>query len=227
LPHTSNRFETETTIASGDEGMSDNWYPQKLVVGDQGTPATYEFMQTVYRKGRHFSYAEFGFYEASTAVNICRIFENATLHLFDYEDKVVRAKARLSTYAGRVHYYGSTQKYNDSYNWNLMKLIEENTNNPIFDYCFLDGAHTVAIDALNYFLCDKLLRVGGFMDFDDYGWRLRGSSLDPVKIPAINEQYTAEQIDSFQVKMIVDTLVRPDPRYREVLKNKVFQKISN
>jgi hypothetical protein len=43
-------------------------------------------------------------------------------------------------------------------------------------------------------------------------------------VPEIAEQYTDEQIDAFQVKMIVDLLVRPDPRYAEVVPNKVFRK---
>jgi hypothetical protein len=64
------------------------------------------------------------------------------------------------------------------------------------------------------------------MDFDDYTWRLRGSSLDPVKVPAIAAQYTDEQIDAQQVKMIVDHLVRPDRRYEAVLRNKVFRKVA-
>ena len=97
---------------------------------------------------------------------------------------------------------------------------------PIFDYCFLDGAHTVAVDALTYLLCDKMLRVGGYIDFDDYNWRLRGSSLDPSRIPEIGDQYTEEQIDAFQVKMIIDALVRRDARYKEVVKDKIFQKIA-
>ena len=63
------------------------------------------------------------------------------------------------------------------------------------------------------------------MDFDDYNWRLRGSSLDPKNIPEIAHQYSDEQIDSFQVKMIVETLVRPRSDYREVVENKIFQKL--
>ena len=51
-------------------------------------------------------------------------------------------------------------------------------------------------------------------------------SLDPLKVPAIALQYTDEQIDARQVTMIVDQLVRRDPRYREVVANKVFQKLS-
>lgn len=77
-------------------------------------------------------------------------------------------------------------KFNDSYNWNLIKLFKSSGFQPIFDYCFLDGAHTFAIDALSFFLVDKLLKVGGYVDFDDYGWRLRNSSLDPEKIPEIS-----------------------------------------
>ena len=59
------------------------------------------------------------------------------------------------------------------------------------------------------------------MDFDDYNWTLRGSSLDPTKVPQIAEQYTDEQIDSCQVQMIVDELVRRDGRYRQVFKDKI------
>ena len=125
-----------------------------------------------------------------------------------------------------MHVYGNSQRFNDSYNWALMQLIAAQRGRPLFDYCFLDGAHTVAVDALNFFLADRLLHVGGWMDFDDYTWRLRGSSLDPDKVPAIAAQYTDEQIDAQQVKMIVDHLVRPDRRYEEVLRNKVFRKLA-
>lgn len=207
--------------------MSIAWYPEKARVGPQGTPETYRFMEKVYHREKFFSYAEFGFYKADTARNVCERFPNCSLHLFDYFDNINNAQNKLKIFENKIYYYGNTQKYNDSYNWNLIKLIERNNNEPIFDYCFLDGAHTFAIDALNYLLCDRLIRVGGYIDFDDYSWKLRGSSLDPLKVPAIAEQYTNEQIDSKQVALIVDNLVRPDKRYREIVENKIFQKISN
>jgi hypothetical protein len=206
--------------------MDEQWYPKIVLVGPEGTASTYNFMKTVFGKEQHFSYAEFGVYLADTAKNVCKIFPNATLHLFDFHNSIANAKDKLDEFENKIYYYGNTQKYNDSYNWSLMKLIRDNNGHALFDYCFLDGAHTIAIDALNFFLCDRLLRVGGYMDFDDYPWRLRGSSLDPTKIPAIAEQYTDEQIDAFQVKMIVDELVRRDVRYKEVVKDKVFQKMA-
>ena len=106
-----------------------------------------------------------------------------------------------------------------------MKLLESNKE-PIFDYCFLDGAHTFAVDALNFFLCDKLTRVGGYLDFDDYSWTLRDSSLDPTRVPIIGEQYTDEQIDSCQVAKIVDLLVERDNRYIEIVPKKIYQKVN-
>lgn len=200
------------------------WYPEKLKVGTSGTPPTYQFMSTVFNENEQFHYAEFGIYKGETALKVHELFPKCEIHLFDYENILTEFKTRVSKGANRFHYYGNTQKYHDSYNWALMKLEEANPNKQIFDYCFLDGAHTVAIDTLNFLLVDRLLRTGGYVDFDDYGWKLRGSSLDPKLVPEIAEQYTDEQIDTRQVKMIVETLVRPDNRYLELVPNKIFRK---
>ena len=201
------------------------WYPETLRVAEGGTARTYQFMTTVFQPDQAFTYAEFGIWKADTAANVCRLFPNAVLHLFDFEVNIRAAQDKLAAFPNRIHYYGNSQCYNDSYNWALGKLLSKGDAAPIFDYCFLDGAHTYAIDALNYFLCDRLLNVGGYMDFDDYNWKLRGSSLDPAKVPEILLQYTVEQIDTRQVKMIVDGLVKTDPRYVERIANKVYQKL--
>ncbi|PWB88798.1 hypothetical protein C5688_18920 [Methylocystis sp. MitZ-2018] len=211
----------------GGSQMMQDWYPKSVSVGPEGVPATYEFLKSAFTGQQHFCYSEFGIYRADTAENVCKLFKNATLYLFDFEHNVEHARQKLSKYDNKINYYSNTQKYNDSYNWSLMKLIGDQNGASLFDYCFLDGAHTVAVDALNFFLCDRLLRVGGYMDFDDYNWRLRGSSLDPQKVPQISEQYTNEQIESYQVKMIVDLLVKPNSRYKEVVPQKIYQKIAD
>lgn len=205
---------------------TENWYPKSLAVGPNGNPATVNILRQIFLPKQHFSYAEFGIYKADTARQVCENFPNANLYLFDYESAIVAAKTKLSTFPNHIFYYGNTQKYNDSYNWNLGKLYMECNAKPIFDYCFLDGAHTFAIDALNFFLCDKLTRINGFIDFDDYDWTLRNSSLDPLKVPEISQQYTDEQISTKQVKFIVDALVKTDKKYRQVIENKVYQKIA-
>jgi hypothetical protein len=206
--------------------LNTNWYPEKILVGPEGTPGTYEFMENIFHRQRLFSYAELGIYKGDTARNVCERFPNCTLHLFDYHERVLDAQLKLSEFKNRIYYYGNSQRYNDSYNWNLVQLLKNNQGEPIFDYCFFDGAHTFAVDALSFFLCDRLMRIGGYLDFDDYSWSLRGSSLDPSKVPQIAEQYTEEQIDSKQVALIVDQLIKPDVRYKEIVKDKIFQKIS-
>jgi hypothetical protein len=213
-------------VFSKERAMSGpKWYPETLRVTEDGTVRTYRFMETVFQPHQAFSYAEFGIWKADTAANVCRLFPNATLHLFDFEENIRAAREKLSVFPNQITYYANSQRYNDSYNWALGKLVLKGKATPIFDYCFLDGAHTFAVDALNHFLCDRLLRVGGFMDFDDYNWKLRGSSLDPALVPEILLQYTEEQIDKRQVKMIVDGLVKTDPRYVERIPNKVYQKL--
>lgn len=203
-----------------------HWYPETVRVGPEGTPGTYRFMETCFLPQQHFVYAELGIYLGDTARNVCQRFPNAVLHLFDFTSALEKARQTLSGHGNKIYWYENSQRFCDSYNWPLMKLLEQGNGAPIFDYCFLDGAHTVAVDALSFFLCDRLLRVGGYLDFDDYGWRLRGSSLDPTKVPEIAHQYTDEQIDSYQVKMIVDLLVKPDKRYQEVVPNKVYRKVA-
>lgn len=200
----------------------EEWYPTKLKVASDGTPETIRFMKRALAPDASIRYAEFGIYEAATAEAVAEAFPNAKIYLFDFESAVSKARVRLQRFGSRVRYFGNSQKYCDSYNWSLARLME--MENVAFDYCFLDGAHTFAVDALTYYLCDSILPVGGHLDFDDYDWRLKGSSLDPKRLPVIAEQYTDEQVQAFQVRMIVDGLVRKSGRYDEVMHNKVFRK---
>lgn len=172
--------------------------------------------------------AELGIYEGHTSLEFAKFLNgDGEIHLFDYKDRV-RSVANTLEIAGfqNVRTFGSSYKLLDSYNWNLAKLLEQNTG-PIYDYVFLDGAHTWAVDALTTFLVDRLLKVGGYLDFDDYDWTLGASpSLNPKVFPLTGKLYTDEQIKAKQVKMIVDLIIRQDPRYREVVPNKIFQKMA-
>ena len=61
-----------------------------------------------------------------------------------------------------------------SYNWELMKIIERQTSQgvcqPIFDFCFIDGAHSWEVDGLAFLLVEKLLKPSGWILFDDLDW---------------------------------------------------------
>lgn len=171
--------------------------------------------------------AEFGILDGGTSLEIARILSSrgGTLHIFDFEHNVEMAVDRLRN-AGLTNVvgYGSSNKLLDSYNWPLSKLIEQHAT-PIFDYAFIDGAHTWCVDALTFFLVDRLLKVGGYVDFDDYNWSLSSSStLAPKKFPLTAELFTDEQVEDKQVKRIVDLLVKRDVRYSEIHKDKIYRK---
>ena len=105
-----------------------------------------------------------------------------------------------------------------------MRLVRDNEG-PLFDYVFLDGAHSWAADALAFVLIDRLLEVGGFIDLDDYAWSFaRSMTQNPMVRPAIRELYTDEQIETPQVALVVDLLIRRDGRYEEVVADKIFRK---
>jgi predicted O-methyltransferase YrrM len=171
-------------------------------------------------------YAEIGIYEGDTALAVGRALAgDGELHLFDFEDRVDAAMRRLAEAGvGNAVAHPNSRRLLDSYNWSLMMLLAEHEG-PIFDYVFIDGAHTWAFDALAFLLVDRLLAPGGYVDFDDYHWTLAASpSMSPEAFPPTRRHYTDEQIREPQVALVVDLLVRPDDRYEEVVESKIFRK---
>jgi predicted O-methyltransferase YrrM len=171
-------------------------------------------------------YGEVGVYRGDTAMGVAEhLAGRGEIHLFDFEDRVGPAARRLRD-AGHenVVVHPNSRRLLDSYNWSLMKMLAEH-DGPVFDYVFIDGAHTWGLDALAFLLVDRLLRTGGYVDFDDYSWSLRGSpSMNPDAFPEVEQLYTAAQIEERQIALVVDLLVRRDPRYTEVVPNKAFRK---
>nr|WP_294500896.1 class I SAM-dependent methyltransferase [uncultured Rhodopila sp.] len=218
----------------------DRWYPDKIFASsvDDYLPRLPEASFTtplIAGLGRLFSgvdrdllkFAEFGVWKGGTSGQLAKFLNNkGELHLFDYHDTVAELVDKLAR-AGfsNVTAWPSSYRYLDSYNWSL-RVILESHRDLRFDYIYLDGAHTWAIDALTFLLCDLLLNVGGYINFDDYHWRLRGSSLDPARVPLTAQLYPETQIDDFQVKAIVELLVRRSGNYREIAKDRLFQKIA-
>ena len=218
----------------------ERWYPDRIVAGNiddylSCLPDPAYDSSLIQILGQLFPdhdrsrlvFAEFGVWKGATTGQLARFLNNqGQLHLFDYSDTVTDLKRKLQK-AGfsNVIGWGNSYRYLNSYNWSLRYILERHSDLR-FDYIFLDGAHTWAIDALTFLLCDQLLNVGGYIDFDDYGWRLRGSSLDPSRVTDTAELYTDAQIDDFQVRAIVELLVRRRGNYREIIKNRLFEKIA-
>jgi glycosyltransferase involved in cell wall biosynthesis/predicted O-methyltransferase YrrM len=217
LPHVQ-----EVPAMDPQAGLSDRFrYPSQLKVPCPNL-GTVEFLASTSSR----IIAEVGVYKGLTSRKIAEHLNGeGELHLFDFADLVdpVVAELQAAGYSNVVG-HGNSRKVLDSYNWSLMRLLQEHAA-PIFDYAFLDGAHVWAFDALAFVLIDRLLKPGGYVDFDDYGWSLAVSpSLKPSVFPATAELYTEEQVAAKQVALVVDLLVRRDDRYVEVVRDKIFQK---
>lgn len=194
-------------------------YPKTLAVKGPNQRTVRQIAETDAR-----DVAEIGVYRGDTSLEILKVISprGGRLEIFDFADTVRRVSKRLHA-AGymNVAAYGNSYAYLDSYCWNLGKLLHAG---PRWDYVFLDGAHTWAVDGFAFLLCDRLLRPGGHIDFDDYHWTLgKSPSLRPSKFPLTRKLYTPEQIDTAQVEFVVHRLVEP-LGYIEVVPRKIYRK---
>jgi len=198
-------------------------YPDECAV-ERANAVTLEFVRQTGAR----CIAEVGIYEGYTSVGLARHLKGqGELHLFDFEERVTKVAAQLRAQGfANVVPHGNTHKTFDSYNWSLMQLLQQRSA-PMFDYVYLDGAHTWPLDALAFFLIDRLLKVGGYLDFDDYEWSLEKSpTMKPEVFPATKRQFTPEQIRERHVRLIIEILVRRDARYAEVVPDKIFRKLA-
>ena len=92
-----------------------------------------------------------------------------------------------------------------SYNWRLMKLIEENRQT--FDLCYLDGGHDWYNTGYAFFLVDKLLKPGGWILFDDLDWTMEHIDAKWALRKPLEERITP------QVRKVWDLLVKTHPNY--------------
>jgi predicted O-methyltransferase YrrM len=97
------------------------------------------------------------------------------------------------------------------YTWFLYRMLRErlrdSTIDPLYDFVFLDGAHTWDVDGFAFLLIDKLLKPGGWILFDDLYWRM-----DAEGWPEVPEA----QRSIAQVGEVWDLLVLTHPRYDEM-----------
>ncbi len=202
---------------------------RKRRVGPGGSQ-TCAFLRHTFPNGlpSGFAAAEVGVWHGDTSLELAKLLpEDGMLHIFDYEAITRSVVQRLAAEGCKnVRAFGSSTRSRDSYNWSLMRLMISNPA-PIYDYVFLDGAHTWDIDGLAFFLLDRMLKPGGHLDFDDYGWTMATSpSLNPSVNPDLLQWFTEEQISVSHIMLVVELLVKRDPRYQEIVKNKIYRKTS-
>ena len=101
-----------------------------------------------------------------------------------------------------------------SYTWRLMKMLEESLE-PRFDFCYIDGAHNWFVDGFTFFLVDKLLVKGGWIMFDDIDWTY---ALSPTLKDTENvKNMSQDEREEPQVRKVYELLVKTHPDYGDFM----------
>lgn len=99
-----------------------------------------------------------------------------------------------------------------SYTWRLMKLLEESAE-PRFDFCYIDGGHSWDVSGFGFLLTDRLLKPGGWVLFDDLDWTYSQMVPGDGPVPGWLAQKSAEEIETAQVRKVWELLVKTHPNY--------------
>jgi predicted O-methyltransferase YrrM len=118
--------------------------------------------------------------------------------------------------AGLLDWVDIVARDDSSYNWFLKDQIaarsdESGNCEPIYDFCYLDGAKNWTIDGLAVFLVEKLLRPGGWLLLDDLEWSFDASPSGVEEPFALSSSERREP----NVRAIFDLLVRQHPSFTE------------
>lgn len=97
-----------------------------------------------------------------------------------------------------------------SYTWHLKRNLSRYVEEP-FDFVFIDGAHTWNTDGFAFFLVDRILKVGGWILFDDLLWSYARSPT--LRDTDAAKRLTEEEYETCQIREVWEHLVLPHPSY--------------
>lgn len=103
----------------------------------------------------------------------------------------------------------------NSYTWELMKIIEKNTDKnkcePLFDFCYIDGGKSWDETGFGFFLVEKLLKPGGWILFDDLNWTYANDADEFFE--DIIKKMPEEQKNTPQIGKAFSLLVKQHPNF--------------
>jgi hypothetical protein len=152
-----------------------------------------------------------------------------TVHIFDVTEKVdtvahmMRSLSNSGEY-GTVVPHGHTHRTSDSYTYSLKDLLRSSSR-PRLDYAFIDGLHTWYHDGFVFYLLDKMLRVGGILEFDGHHWSFAKSP--DSRANAFGQWFRQGQDQVAQIDNVLEMLVEASGRYEVVEKRRIYRKIAH
>jgi predicted O-methyltransferase YrrM len=183
-------------------------------VGGGTSPAAGEQLHDFVREHRFDHVLELGFAFGVSSVYLASALEaNGHGRLTSVDLEV--AKERVPTAQESVDKAGLTHRVDfnyeaTSYTWFLHDKLREQLRDgdriePLYDFVFIDGAHTWDADALAFTLVDRLVKPGGWVLLDDLDWTLGDSAPElPLK-----------QRELSHVREIWELLALTHPQYDE------------
>lgn len=113
------------------------------------------------------------------------------------------------------------QVRDSSYTWWLKQQIESQSDEagnctPIYDFAYLDGAHTWTIDGFAALLIERLLRPDGWLLMDDLGFVFEGygGPYGPGMSPE-DHRFSTDEAQAQQLQLVFDLIVKPHPSFTE------------
>lgn len=169
--------------------------------------------------------AEVGVGIGATTIELLRVMGRGELHLFDFSDRVEELasdlrEAKVVTEAVLITHGNGRETFN-SYAWVVAQLAFERLKNsldlPMFDFVYLDGAHTFHHDAPACAVLKEMLKPGGYIVFDDMYWTFSKSpTMNPDRKPEIRKDYSDEQLTLPHIERVVRLLMETDSRFEQV-----------
>lgn len=145
---------------------------------------------------------------------------NGRGHLTSVESSGVKfdepTPAQLLQRAGLSHRVSFDRSYS-TYTWFLKEQIAARSDGmgncePLYDFCYLDGAKEWTIDGLAVFLIEKLLRPGGWLLMDDLDWTFSSVEGDSIGIITVARMSERER-ESPHIRAVFDLIVKQHPSF--------------
>jgi len=106
-----------------------------------------------------------------------------------------------------------------SYNWWLKEQIRARSDaagncEPVYDFCYLDGAHNLTVDGFAVVLIQKLLRPGAYLLLDDVNWVYRS---DPhgVRERGVFFPLSPAERNEPHIRDVFELIVKPHPAFND------------
>jgi predicted O-methyltransferase YrrM len=107
-----------------------------------------------------------------------------------------------------------------SYNWWLKEQVAARSDSaghcdPLYDFCYLDGAHNWTLDGFAVVLIEKLLRPGGWLLLDDLNWVHRA---DPhgMRERGVFFPLSKSELNTPHIRGVFELIVKPHPAFGDL-----------